>query len=179
MIQLINVGTTTIYKLLLWFTLIKSHICTSCQLKNYGSSTIASEENCPQNLTLTLTQTLTHTGGQFSSEEIVHIPEITYHFVLCSLLSDWTYFWNKYCNLSFPAICCSQFLLLIFIASSWFQKANIALRMSMRNKKKWLDVFLKGFVKQSIPEQSTTFLSFSFLNDCCMSILSLFLSKSL
>ena len=36
-----------------------------------GSSTIASEENCPPTPKLTLTQTLTLTGGLFSSGEIV------------------------------------------------------------------------------------------------------------
>ena len=69
--------TTPNNKLLLWFTLITSHICTSCQSRNYGSRTIASEENCPQNLTLT--QTLTHREGgggfprgQFSRHQKLH-----------------------------------------------------------------------------------------------------------
>ena len=35
-------------------------------------------------------------------------------------------------------------------------------------------MLLKGFVKQSVIEQKTTFLSFSFLIDCCMSVFSLF-----
>ena len=53
--------------------------------------------------------------------------------------------------------------------------------MSMQNKKKWLIIILKGFIKQSVIEQilSTTFLSFSFLTDCCMSAFSLSLSKRL
>ena len=79
---------------------------------------------------------------------------------VCSLLSNWKYFKNKYCNLPFLAICRSQFPLLIFLASSWFQRAKIALQMRMRNKKTWLIILLKGFVKQSIIEQSTTFLRF-------------------
>ena len=46
-------------------------------VKKYGSRSIVSEENCPRNLTLTLTQTLTLTGGQYSSGTIVQTPEIT------------------------------------------------------------------------------------------------------
>ena len=53
-------------------------------------------------------------------------------------LSYRTYFWNKCCNLLFLAICRSQFPLLIFLASSWFQKAKATLRMSLQNKKIWL-----------------------------------------
>ena len=51
------------------------------QLRNYFSRTIASEENCPQNLTLTLTETLIRTagggGGHFSLGAIVQAREIT------------------------------------------------------------------------------------------------------
>ena len=48
-------------------------------------------------------------------------------------------FWKKYCNLlflaiNFFAIRHSLLLLLIFFASSWYQKAKIGLRMSWRNK---------------------------------------------
>ena len=65
------------FRFALWLTLIKCHLCTSCQLRNYGSRSIVSEENCAEKLTLTLTQTLTHTGGQFSSATIAQTPEIT------------------------------------------------------------------------------------------------------
>ena len=79
-------------------------------------------------------------------------------FVLRSLLKDWNYFWNKYCNLLFLAICRSQFPLLIFLASSWHQKTKIALWTSLRNKKKsceqkgllkkkWLIPIFKDFIK--------------------------------
>ena len=87
------------------------------------------------------------------------------------LPNDWNYFWNKYCNLTFLAICCSQFLLSIFFALSWYQKAKITLWTSFRNKKKnceqkgllkktWLIIILKGFIKQPLIKQSPTFLSF-------------------
>ena len=145
MLQLINVDTTKNYKLLLWLILIKCHTCTSCQLRNYGSRTIASEENCLQTLSLTLTEILTRTGGRFSSRAIVQTLEITWHFVLCSLLSHWNYFWNKYCNLPFLAIRRSKFSLLIFLAPFWFP---------CKIKKKWLIILLKDFVKQSFKEQS-------------------------
>ena len=67
-----------------------------------------------------------------------------------SILLDWNCFWYKYCNLPFLAICCSQFPLLIFLASSWFQKSKIAPQLSLLNKKKWLILILKGFIKQSV-----------------------------
>ena len=60
----------------------------------------------------------------------------------------------------------------------WYQKAKIALQISLRNKKKkWLIIILKGFTKQPVMKQSSTILSFSFLTDCCMSLFSLSLSK--
>ena len=81
-----------------------------------------------------------------------------------SILLDWNYFWYKCCNLPFLAICCSQFPLLIFLASSWFQKSKIAPQMSLLNKKKWLILILKGFIKQSV------FYSVFFLSDFCISV---------
>ena len=88
-------------------------------------------------------------------------------FVLYSLLNDWNYFWNKYCNLPFLAICRSLLPLLIFLASSWYQKAKIGLRMSLRNKK-MINFILKDIIKQAVIKQSPTFLSFYFLIDCCV-----------
>ena len=85
------------------------------------------------------------------------------------LLNDWNYFWNKYYNLPFLAICHSLLTLLIFLASSWYQKAKIGLRVSLRNKK--MITILKDFIKQSVIKQSPTFLSFSFLIDCNISFL--------
>ena len=35
----------------------------------------------------------------------------------------------------------------------------------------------KGFIKQPVIKQSSTFLSFSFLVECCVSVFSLSLSK--
>ena len=89
-----------------------------------------------------------------------------------SILLDWNYFWYKYCNLPFLAICCSQFPLLIFLASSWFQKSKIAPQMSLLNKKKWLILILKGFIKQSV------FYSVFFLSDFCISVFFSFLIKA-
>ena len=53
-------------------------------------------------------------------------------FMLRSLLNDWNYFWIKYCNLPF---CSFKLPLLIFLASSWYQKTKITLQTSLRNKK--------------------------------------------
>ena len=79
--------------------------------------------------------------------------------MLCSLLNNWNYFWNKYFSLLFPAICRSQLPLLVFLASSWYQKANYGYEWACKIKK-WLIIILKGFIKQSVIKQSLTFLSF-------------------
>ena len=60
----------------------------------------------------------------------------------CSLLNNWNYLWNIYCNSPFLAICRSLVPLFIFLVSSWYQKAKIGLRMSLLNKK-WLIIILK------------------------------------
>ena len=100
-------------------------------------------------------------------------------FVLCSLLNDWNYFWNTYCNLPFLAICRSLLPLLIFLASSWYQKAKIGLRMSLQNKKMInYHIKIKYFIKQPVMKQSPTFLSFSFLIDCCISVFFCFRIKA-
>ena len=107
--------------------------------------------------------------------------------MLSSLLKDWNYFWNKYCNVLFVAICRSQFPLLIFLASSWHQKTKIALWTSLKNKKKsceqkdllkkkWLIAIFKGFIKQPVKlKKNLNFLSFFFfhwlLDDCFFSFL--------
>ena len=90
-------------------------------------------------------------------------------FVLCSSLNDWNYFWNKYYNLSFLAICLSQYSLLIFLTSSYIEKQKLYCEWACKIKN-WLTTIIKCFVKQ----QSPPFLSFSFLIDWCMSIFSLF-----
>ena len=97
-------------------------------------------------------------------------------FVLCSLPNDWNYSWNKHCNLPFLAICRSLLHLLIFPASSWYQKAKIGLQMIFQSKK-WLIIILQDFIKQPVIKQSPTFPSFSFLFDCCISVFS-FLIKA-
>ena len=72
--------------------------------------------------------------------------------MLFSLLNDWNYFWNKYCNLPFLAICRSLLPLLIFLASSC--------------------------IKQPVIKQSPAFLSLSFLIYCCISAFLSFLIKA-
>ena len=82
LLQLINAATATNYKLLLRLTLIKFHNCTPCQLRNYGSSAIATEVNCPQNLALTLIQILTHAAGDnFSRGQLSRHQKL--HNILC------------------------------------------------------------------------------------------------
>ena len=92
-------------------------------------------------------------------------------FVLCLLLNDWNYFWNKYCNLPFLAICRSQLPLLI----SGIKKQKLGCKWACEIKK-WLIIILKGFIKQPVIKHSPTFLSFSFLIDCYISVFSFSLS---
>ena len=66
----------------------------------------------------------------------MHILWVKKMHVLRPLLNDWNYFWNKYDNLPFLGIRCSQFPILIFRALSWYQKAEITLWTSLQNKKK-------------------------------------------
>ena len=56
----------------------------------------------------------------------------------------------------FLAICCSLLLLLIFLASSWNQKAKIGLRMSLRSKKK-INYHIKGLYKTKTKSNSSQF----------------------
>ena len=108
----------------------------------------------------------------------MHILSVKNFFLLLfSLLSDWNYFWNKYCNFPFLAICRSLFLLLIFLASSWYQKPKIGLQMSFQNKQMIKYFHINGLLKQLVIKQSPTFLSFSFLIDCCIKVFS-FLIKA-
>ena len=101
--------------------------------------------------------------------------------MLRSLVKDWNYFWNEHCNLLFLAIYCSQFSLFIFLASSWHQKTKIGLLASFQNKKilwtkrpmeeKMINCHFQGLHKITCQiKQIPTFLSFSFLIDCCMTV---------
>ena len=95
-------------------------------------------------------------------------------FVLCSLLNDWNYFWNKYCNFAFLAICCSLFPLSIFLPSSWYQKAKTGLWMSLRNKK-MINYHIKGVHKLTCYKTKANFSQFFFsdwlLHKCFFSFL--------
>ena len=81
--------------------------------------------------------------------------------MLCSLLNDWNYFLNKYCNLLFPAICRSLLALFIFFASSWYQKAKIGLRLSLGNKK-MINYHIKGLYKTTFYKTKPNFSQFFF-----------------
>ena len=80
--------------------------------------------------------------------------------VLCSLLKDWNYFWNKHCNLPFLGICRSL-LLLIFHASSWNQIAKVGLRMSFQNKN-MINYHIKGLYKTTYYKTKSNFSQFFF-----------------
>ena len=86
-------------------------------------------------------------------------------FVLCSLLNDWNYFSNKYCNLPFLAICHSLLTLLIFLASFWNQKAKTGLQMRLRNKK-LTNYHIKGLYKT---KAKRNFSHFFFSHECAKS----------
>ena len=96
---------------------------------------------------------------------------------LYSLLNGWNYFWNKYCNLPLLAICLFLLPLLIFLASSWYQKAKIGLRISLQNKK-MINYHTKDFTKQPVIKQSPTFICFSFLIACFIRVFFSFLIKA-
>ena len=63
--------------------------------------------------------------------------------------------------MSFLAICRSQTPLLIFFASSSYQRAEIVLRMSLQNKRN-MNNYQKVFIKQSIIKQSQLLSAFLF-----------------
>ena len=95
--------------------------------------------------------------------------------LLCfSLLNDWNHFLKKHCDLPFLAICCYQFRLLISLASSWYQKAKIALQTSLQNKKKiWrerpieekmINYHFKGYYKTTCYKTKSKFSQFFFSN---------------
>ena len=97
-------------------------------------------------------------------------------FVLRSLQNDWHFFRYKNCNLPFLAICRSQYPLLIFFASSWYQKAKITLRTSLRNKEilwtkrpieeKMINVILEGFIKCYKTKSVWVLFLFSYKSVC-------------
>ena len=94
--------------------------------------------------------------------------------MLCSLLNDRNYFWNKYCNFTFLTIGCSLLPLLIFLASSWYQKTKIGLRMSLRNKK-IINYHIKRLYKTTCYKTQSNFSQFFFshwlLRKCFFSFL--------
>ena len=82
-------------------------------------------------------------------------------FVSCSLLNDWNYFWNEYCNLPFLAISIN----LPFLASSWYQKANIGLLISFQSKKKKkkkINYHIKGLYKTTCYKTKSNLSQFFF-----------------
>ena len=78
----------------------------------------------------------------------------------------------------FLAICRSLLPLFTFLASYWYQKAKLGLQMSLRNKK-MINYHIKRPYKTTCIKQRSTFLSFSFLIDCCIIVFSLSLLKRL
>ena len=95
----------------------------------------------------------------------MHIFFIYMHkekFVCVTVITkDWNYVWNKYCNLSFLAICRSQLSFLIFLAPSWYQKAKIGLRISLWNKK-IINSHINGLYKTTCYKTKSNFSQFFF-----------------
>ena len=98
-------------------------------------------------------------------------------FVLCWLLNDWNYFWNKYCNLPFLAYCRPLLPPLKFLASSWYQKAKLALRMSLRNKK-MVYYHINGLCKSIGYKTKSNFSQFFFSRWLLHKCFSFFLIKA-
>ena len=72
-------------------------------------------------------------------------------------------------------ICRSLLPLLMFLASSWYPKAKIGLRMSLRKQKKMINYHIKGFDKTTCYETESNFSQFFFshwlLHKCFFSFL--------
>ena len=83
--------------------------------------------------------------------------------MLCLLLNDWDYFWNKYCILPFLAICYPLLPFLIFLALFWYQKAKIGLRMNLQNKK-MINYHIKGLYKTTCYKAKSNFSQFFFMS---------------
>ena len=71
------------------------------------------------------------------------------------------YFWNKFSNLPFLAICRSLLPFLIFLASSWYPNAKIGLQMSLQNKK-MIYYHIKGLYKTTCYKTNSNLSQFFF-----------------
>ena len=77
--------------------------------------------------------------------------------VLRSLLKEWNHFWNK-------CLACHPWLFAVTSFPFWYpwhEKANIALRMSLRNKK-MINYHLKGLHKTTCYKTKSNFSQFFF-----------------
>ena len=90
-------------------------------------------------------------------------------FIPVSLLNDWNYFWNKYCNYPFLAICRSWFPILIFLRHPDSKQRKLRCEWVCKKKKKKKNYF-KGLYKTTCYKTKSIFSQFSFLIDCCMSV---------
>ena len=75
----------------------------------------------------------------------------------------------------FLPICHCQLPLLIFLASSWYQKAKVAPQKSLRNKEKLINFHFKGLCKTNCYKEKLSFSRFFFsdwlLYECVFSFL--------
>ena len=73
------------------------------------------------------------------------------------------------------AICRCQLPLLILLASSWYQKENVALQMNLQIKKRLINYHFNGFYKTNCYKTkfnfSQFFFSYSLLYDCVFAFL--------
>ena len=69
-----------------------------------------------------------------------------------------------------------KFLFRYFLRNPDIKKQNLGCEWACEIKK-WLIIILKVLIKQSVLKQSLTFLSISFLIDCCISVFFCFLIK--
>ena len=66
------------------------------------------------------------------------------NFVLCSLLNDWNYFWKKYSNLSFRAICLPNFPFWYFLRHLDKKERKLLCEWASKIKK---IIILEDFIK--------------------------------
>ena len=85
-------------------------------------------------------------------------------FVLCSLVNDWNYFWNEYCNLPFLAIFRSQ-LPLFLLRHPDIKEQKLGCEWACEIKKKIINCHInhiKGLYKTNCYKTKSNISQFSF-----------------
>ena len=79
--------------------------------------------------------------------------------MLFSLLNNWNYFWNKYCNLPFLAICCSLLPLWYFLGHPDIKKQKLGCKWACETKK-MINYHIKRLYKTTCYKIKSNFSEF-------------------